>query len=76
MRNFIDRNNTGPRMDCASKRQRETRYARSSIGQLDFWLVNNRMDMVIILGNTEIIKIPNRGFLFTFFQHNLHRFLF
>jgi hypothetical protein len=43
---------------------------------LDFWLVNNRMDMVIILGNTEIIKIPNRGFLFTFFQHNLHRFLF
>lgn len=75
MRIVVDINYTGAGMDCQTKRQRQTRHACSTTGQLDFWLVNNCMGVVTVLGDTQIKKSPNGDF-FTTFQHNQHRFLF
>jgi len=64
-RRHIDRwDYLGPRLDCASKRQRQTRYACRPPGQLDIWLVFYWVAVGIILGCSQIKNRQTAAFFY------------
>ncbi len=54
MRIAVDWDNTGTRVGCTTKWQRQTSHASSKTGQLGFWLVYYWLDICSIPGNQEI----------------------
>ena len=57
MRIAVDWDNTGTRMGCTTKWQRQTRNAGRKIRQLGFRLVYYRLDIRIIPSNKKIKKL-------------------